>query len=60
MSLLPADGIGGIGDEVHDHLLDLGPVGLEQREFRGQLEVEADLLGQGGSQEPGHLLNDGI
>ena len=53
-------GLGGVGDQVQDDLLDQLRVGLTGGQVRGQLAFDADAaFAQGGGAEPESLL-DGV
>ena len=53
-------GVARVDAEVEQHLVDLAPVGLGQRQARLQLEQEIDRLGESGGQHALHLLGEDV
>ena len=49
----------GVGDEIHDHLVELVGIGPEHREIGRQLESHLDVIhGQGVGDQLDRLLDD--
>ena len=57
---LLANGLGGIGHQVHDQLLHLGGVSRNEGQLRGQVKADSSLLGQGYREELGHLHYEAV
>ncbi len=54
-AVLVAESVGGVDDQVHDHLADLGDIALETGEVIGQAALEARSFGHGDLEQMCHL-----
>ena len=52
-----AQGLGGVGDQVHDDLLHLAGVGLDRRQVVAQIELQLGLFGDAGLEQVGVLVD---
>ncbi len=59
-ALALGDGLGGVGHQVHDHLLHLRGIAHDLREHGRQVVADQHLLGQGHGEQFGHLLHQAV
>jgi len=51
-----ADGFGGVGDQIHDDLADLGGIGFDRRQRGGEGELDGGFFGKDSPQQVGGFL----